>query len=70
MPSQPLGGDLASLTVAETAVLERLGSGSSNSQIAAALGVSPKTVANHLSSVYRKLGVATRTEAVHRYLTR
>ena len=33
-------------------------------QIAAALFLSKKTVQNHLSSVYRKLGVRNRAEAV------
>lgn len=58
------------LTGAESAVLEQLANGATNRQIARTLGISPKTVANHLWRVYQKLGVTTRTEAVHRFLTR
>lgn len=37
-------------------------SGLSNKEIARELGISPNTVRNQLNAVYRKLGVATRTE--------
>ena len=38
-------------------------SGSSNGDIAARLGVSHKTVTNHVSSILTKLGVSDRTQA-------
>jgi DNA-binding NarL/FixJ family response regulator len=43
-----------------------LGKGKSNKEIAAELGCSVKTVKNHLNSIFQKLGVNNRTEAVVR----
>ncbi len=54
----------ADLTVQERRVLSLLGRGMGNHDIAAELGVSPTTVRSHLKSAYRKLGVASRAEAV------
>ncbi|MFC4126625.1 helix-turn-helix transcriptional regulator [Nocardia rhizosphaerae] len=51
------------LTAAELRVLGEVARGLSNQQIATHLRVSPKTVANHLFRVYRKLGASSRTEA-------
>jgi DNA-binding NarL/FixJ family response regulator len=48
----------------EREVLDLLVAGHRTSEIAAALFVSPKTVSNQLTSVYAKLGVADRTEAI------
>ncbi len=48
----------------EGEVIELLLQGKSNKQMAAALGVSNRTVEFHLSNIYTKLGVASRTEAV------
>jgi DNA-binding NarL/FixJ family response regulator len=53
-----------SLTPRERRVLEGLTLGTSNREIAANLGISPKTLQNHLTSIYRKLGVTSRTQAV------
>src|SRR5215216_1025794 len=47
----------------EKQVSELLVQGKSNKQIALALGVSQRTVEFHLSKVYAKLGVTSRTEA-------
>ncbi len=52
------------LTPRERTVLEALAGGSTTSQIAARLGLSQKTVRNHLSSIFTKLRVADRTQAV------
>jgi ATP/maltotriose-dependent transcriptional regulator MalT len=52
------------LTPRELEVLRLLVAGRSNPEIAAALFVSRRTVTTHLTSVYAKLGVATRAEAV------
>ena len=53
-----------SLTAREIEVLEMLGSGMGNKAIAKHLHISEHTVKFHLSSIFQKLGVATRTEAV------
>lgn len=41
--------------------------GQTNAQVAAGLGVSVHAVKFHLASIYRKLGVANRTEAALAY---
>jgi len=56
----------ASLTPREREVLGYLRFGYTNAQIAAALGSAERTVRNQLSSIYEKLGVATRAEAAAR----
>jgi two-component system response regulator DegU len=45
-------------------VLRLFANGALASQVAQQLYVSPKTVKNHLSSIYRKLGAVNRTQAV------
>jgi DNA-binding NarL/FixJ family response regulator len=45
-------------------VLVLLMQGKSNSQIAEALGLSPNTVKVHLATIFRVLGVHSRTEAL------
>jgi DNA-binding CsgD family transcriptional regulator len=50
------------LTPQELQVALTVAGGASNRQAAAALFVTPKTIEFHLSRVYRKLGVHTRTE--------
>jgi DNA-binding NarL/FixJ family response regulator len=54
---------LAGLTAGETQVLRLVASGMTNARVAEELFVSRRTVDAHLRSVYRKLGVASRTEA-------
>ena len=54
----------ALLTASELAVLRALARGLVNKQIAADLSIAPQTVKFHLTNVYRKLGVANRTEAI------
>lgn len=51
------------LTRRELEVLECLATGRSNREIAAALVISEKTVARHLSNIFTKLGVSSRTAA-------
>lgn len=58
----------ADLTPRERDVLQRVCEGLSNEEIAGRLFVSPKTVKSHLSSIYRKLGVSNRTQAVTKAL--
>ena len=43
--------------------------GSSNAQIAKALGISPRTVTSHLDHIYNRLDIGSRAELVH-YLTK
>jgi len=51
-----------SLTAAEEAVALAILTGRSNSDIARSRGTSPRTVANQVASLFRKLGVRSRTE--------
>lgn len=51
------------LTQRETDILALLSEGRSNREIARALYLSEKTVKAHLAAVFRKLGVANRTQA-------
>ncbi len=52
------------LTEREVEVLALVAQGGTNTQTAAALGITEGTVRNHLLSIYDKLGVHTRSEAV------
>jgi DNA-binding NarL/FixJ family response regulator len=54
------------LTAPERAVLQLIAAGSTNREIAVALYLSPHTVKERASGVYRKLGVKNRAEAVRR----
>jgi len=54
------------LTARERQVLDLLAAGRTNHQIAERLGLSGKTVANHLSAIFGKLQVADRTQAILR----
>ncbi len=56
-------GDEA-LTNRERTVLQLLAEGLTNRQIAARTGISEHTVKFHLSSIFSKLGVSSRTEAI------
>jgi two-component system, NarL family, nitrate/nitrite response regulator NarL len=51
------------LTSREREILERVATGRSNKQIAREFWLSEQTVKYHLTNVYRKLGVGSRTEA-------
>lgn len=55
---------LTGLTDREMRVLRLAALGRTNSAIARALDVSPRTVAKHLEHIYRKLDVTSRTSAV------
>jgi two-component system response regulator DegU len=55
---------LVALTKTEIKVLALLGRGQSNKEIAASLTCSVKTIKNHLNSMFQKLSVSNRTEAV------
>jgi len=51
------------LTRREQEVLELIAQGCSNAKIASLLAISEKTVKNHVTSIFRKLGVKDRTQA-------
>ena len=53
------------LTDRELEILRALGEGRSNKEIAKALWLAEQTVKFHLTNIYRKLNVSSRTEAVH-----
>jgi two-component system response regulator DegU len=52
------------LTMREVEMLRLLARGLDNTAIARELVITKRTVQNHISNIYRKLGVATRTEAM------
>ncbi|MHA6511948.1 response regulator transcription factor [Tessaracoccus sp. Z1128] len=57
------------LTARELAVLQLLAEGLHNKQVAMRLGISARTVERHCDSIYVKLGVGSRTEAVVRAIS-
>jgi DNA-binding NarL/FixJ family response regulator len=57
-------GAFAVLSAREREVLRLVAAGFSNGEIAAALVISDKTVRNHISHVFAKLGVWTRPQAI------
>ena len=59
-------GEAAILSPREREVLDLIAAGSTNSEIAAALHLSPHTIHEHTSSLYRKLGARNRADAVQR----
>jgi DNA-binding CsgD family transcriptional regulator len=63
----PTSRSVHALSLREAAVLEMTARGLTNAQVAEKLSVSVHTVKFHLGSVYRKLGVANRTEAAAVY---
>jgi DNA-binding NarL/FixJ family response regulator len=63
-PMKQMAVDLG-LTARELEILTLVAEGASNGTIARQLWVTEQTVKFHLSNVYRKLGVANRTEASH-----
>ncbi|MFQ4141479.1 response regulator transcription factor [Chlorogloeopsis sp. ULAP02] len=59
-----LSNSIQALTPREIEVLEMLASGLANKAIAKRLQISEHTVKFHISSIFHKLGVSTRTQAV------
>ena len=55
---------ISPLTTRETEILQNMGKGYLNKQIALLLGISEQTIKNHVTSILRKLNANARTEAV------
>ncbi|GLV55260.1 hypothetical protein KDH_21070 [Dictyobacter sp. S3.2.2.5] len=61
--SRPDNGSAANLTSREKEVLKLVAQGFTNGQIAKRLVVSPRTIQTHLSAIYNKLGLSSRSAA-------
>ncbi|WP_443110987.1 response regulator [Arthrobacter sp. CAL618] len=55
---------LQQITLREREVLDLIAAGIGNEDISRRLQLAPKTVGNHVSSIFHKLGVATRSQAI------
>ena len=64
-PATP-AGSFAELTAREAEVLELIARGLDNPVIAAQLGVSAKTLRNHITNIFSKLDVTSRAQAIVR----
>ena len=62
----PVADPFPQLTAREREILGLLAASLSNATIASRLGLSPKTVANHISSIFNKLQVVDRAQAILR----
>lgn len=60
------GPEVPALTERESEILAMIAGGATNREIAGELFLSPHTVKEHTSALYRKLGVRNRAEAVQR----
>jgi DNA-binding NarL/FixJ family response regulator len=71
LPTAASPAQEAGLTASEQRVLDALSRGMTNKEIAQELWLTEQTVKFHLTRIYRRLGVANRTEAVrHAYQNR
>ena len=68
VPAVPQKKDIPCLTPRESQMIERLAQGMVPKEIAHDLGISYETVREYIKSVYAKLHVRSRTEAVIKYL--
>jgi ATP/maltotriose-dependent transcriptional regulator MalT len=72
IPAKELGGmkhpDVF-LSVRERVIVRLMGDGLSNKRIARHLSISPETVKSHAKSIFLKLTVQTRAQAVYRAAT-
>ncbi|WP_058302615.1 response regulator [Gorillibacterium timonense] len=61
---RPAGGERSLLTDKETLILQFVARGFKSKEIAFDVGISERTVKAHLTSIYNKLGVDSRSQAV------
>ena len=64
LPAASTGGAFAALTPRERDLVELIAQGRDNAQAAALLGLSEKTVRNHITSIFAKLSVENRSQAI------
>jgi DNA-binding NarL/FixJ family response regulator len=62
--SRSSGGIGSSLTAREREIVSLIAEGLRNDEIARRLGITPKTVKNHLTALFEKVGVSSRLELV------
>lgn len=60
---QPVEPDVQPLTPRERDVLQLIGKGYTNAEVAGLLSISPNTAAGYVKDIYRKLGIRSRAEA-------
>ncbi|MBX7554608.1 response regulator transcription factor [Streptomyces sp. NPDC004232] len=63
-PDLSIPSEALDLTSREYEILRLIGDALTNRQIASSLGISEKTVKNHITSLFAKLGVSDRTKAL------
>jgi pimeloyl-ACP methyl ester carboxylesterase/DNA-binding CsgD family transcriptional regulator len=63
-PGGSAQGAFAELTAREAQILEHIAQGVDNAQIAARLELSEKTVRNHITHIFDKIGVESRAQAI------
>lgn len=64
--TEPQPARMAGLSARETEILRSMARGRTNAQIARDLVLSPKTIRNHITSIFAKLGVSDREQALRR----
>jgi ATP/maltotriose-dependent transcriptional regulator MalT len=72
IPAKELGGmkyASGSLSARERTIVRLMGDGLSNKRIARQLSIAPETVKSHAKSIFLKLTVQTRAQAVYRAAT-
>ena len=72
IPATELGGMKhagVSLSVRERLIVRLMGDGLSNKRIARQLSIAPETVKSHAKSIFLKMTVQTRAQAVYRVAT-
>jgi PAS domain S-box-containing protein len=65
---KPVSNEYKKLTKRETEVLMLLAKGGSIKGIASSLGISPHTATDHIKSIYLKLNVHSKNEAIYKML--
>jgi ATP/maltotriose-dependent transcriptional regulator MalT len=66
--STPEAGQYLKLSSREAEIIGLIAAGHSNGRIAEQLFVAEKTVKNHINRIYGKLGAASRSDAIARWL--